>query len=173
MSATPIIIREERPADHDTVRCINDHAFGQPQEGKLVDALRTNCPEVVSLVAQVEDTVVGHILFSPAVIDREGAALMGMGLAPMAVLPEHQRSGIGTRLVKEGLAILRERACPYVIFLGHPEYYPRFGFLPASGFGVSCIWEVPDPAFMLLKLSPKSLAGVAGLAEYRDEFNAL
>ena len=136
-----ILIREERPADHAAVRRINDIAFGQPQEGELVDALRANCPEVLSLVAEQDGVLLGHIMFSPCVLDPEGVAKAGMGLAPMAVLPAHQRRGIGSQLVAQGLATLRAADCAYVIVLGHPEYYPRFGFVPASRFGVRCIWE--------------------------------
>ena len=94
-----------------------------------------------------------------------------MGLAPMAVLPGHQRKGIGSELVRAGLAELRERDCPFVIVLGHPEYYPRFGFEPASGHGVKCEWEVPDEAFMILVLDEARLPEAGGTARYRPEFS--
>jgi putative acetyltransferase len=106
-------------------------------EADIVDALRSSCPEALSLVAIQDTHVVGHMLFTPVTID--GASIVGgMGLAPMAVLPEKQRLGIGSRLVRAGLEQLRHVGCPFVIVLGHPEYYPRFGFLPASRFGLSC-----------------------------------
>ena len=94
-----------------------------------------------------------------------------MGLAPMAVLPERQRQGIGSELVETGLAELRERDCPFVIVLGHPEYYPRFGFEPASRHGIKCEWEVPDEAFMILVLDGARMPEAGGRACYRAEFS--
>jgi putative acetyltransferase len=115
---------------------------------------------------------VGHILFTPVAIEHAGRRVLGMGLAPMAVLPERQRQGLGSELVRRGLEILRERGCPFVVVVGHPEYYPRFGFEPASRHGLVCQWEgVPDPAFMVLILDADAMAGISGVAQYRDEFN--
>lgn len=95
-----------------------------------------------------------------------------MGLAPTAVLPRRQRQGIGSQLVRRGLDILRERGCPFVVVVGHPEYYPRFGFEPASRHGLASQWEgVPDAAFMVLLLDVHAMAGVSGVAKYREEFN--
>jgi putative acetyltransferase len=88
----------------------------------------------------------------------------------MAVLPEYQRTGIGSQLVIEGLRRLRERGCPFVIVLGHARYYPRFGFVPASSHDIACEWEVPDDVFMVLPLDPSRLRSVSGTARYRDEF---
>jgi putative acetyltransferase len=95
-----------------------------------------------------------------------------MGLAPVAVLPDRQRGGIGSSLVKRGLEILRDRGCPFVIVLGHPEYYPRFGFELASNYGLYSQWDgVPDEAFMVMIMDHASLKGVSGVAKYREEFN--
>jgi len=95
-----------------------------------------------------------------------------MGLAPMAVLPEFQRQGIGSRLVRYGLDILRQGSCPFIIVLGHPEYYPRFGFEPASTHKIRCQWTgVPDEAFMIIILDKDAMAGVSGIAAYRSEFD--
>jgi putative acetyltransferase len=121
-------------------------------------------------VAVKQNQIVGHILFSPIEIKSKETSVQGMGLAPMAVLPEFQRRGIGTDLVREGIKRLTGRGCPFVIVLGHPEYYPRFGFEPASRYGVRCEWEVPDEAFMILVLDPSAIRGVSGLARYRPEF---
>lgn len=162
-----IEIREERPEDVAAVRAVNTEAFGQPDEAALVDELRANCDDVVSLVAVDGDEVVGHILFTPATI---GDA-HGMGLAPMAVHPGRQRDGIGSKLVRAGLVQLAERRCPFVIVLGHAEYYPRFGFERASAHGVRCEWDVPDDVFMILVLDVDAMSGVSGLARYRPEFS--
>lgn len=168
-----ITIRPEEPGDRAAVREINQRAFGCDEEADVVDTLRERCDGLLSLVATKQDRVVGHILFSPAVIDGPSAALEIMGLAPMAVLPELQRQGIGTRLVEAGLAILRERGCPAVIVVGHPTYYPRFGFSPARRLALECQWDgVPDEAFMILVLDEEAMKGVSGTARYRDEFDA-
>jgi len=167
-----IRIRAERPGDIPAVRVVNGRAFEQFVEADLVDRLRAECPEAISLVAESEDQIVGHILFTPALLPGEGETLQGMGLAPMAVLPEHQREGIGSRLVEAGLHILREQSCPFVIVLGHPKYYPRFGFEPASRHGIRCQWEgVPDEAFMILFLDESTRLAARGVARYRDEFD--
>ena len=166
-----ITIRPEKPEDASQVRHVNELAFGQPSEADLVDRLRQACTDTLSLVAE-DDAVVGHILFTPVVVESAGRRVLGTGLAPMAVLPDRQRQGIGSQLVRRGLDILRERGCPFVVVVGHPEYYPRFGFEPASTHGLACQWEgVPDPAFMVLVLDAHAMAGVSGVAKYREEFD--
>ena len=165
-----ITIREERPEDVPAIRRVNQQAFGQDDEADIIDSLRESCDDLLSLVAIADDRVVGHILFSPAQIEGEHGSLAGVGLAPMAVLQEYQMQGIGSRLVEEGLGRLRETSCPFVIVLGHHEYYPRFGFVPASRYGVRCQWEVPDEAFLILPLDTLRLEGVSGVAKYRSEF---
>jgi putative acetyltransferase len=169
-----IIIREERPEDVEAIRRINLAAFNQPAEAEVVDKLRESCRDLLSLVAEEGGEVVGHILFSPASIGGEGATppLAGMGLAPMAVLPERQGQGIGSLLIHNGIKMLRERGCPYIIVLGYPEYYPRFGFERASRFGIHSQWsEVPDEAFMILILNKTAIVGASGVASYRREFD--
>ena len=167
-----INIRIEKPEDVLQVRKINEQAFETPAEANIVDILRQNCPNLLSLVAEDGNCIVGHILFSPAVINSSEGRIEGMGLAPMAVSPNRQRQTIGSQLVKYGLEILRERGCPFVIVLGHPEYYPRFGFELASKYGLSCQWDgVPDEAFMVMIMNHALLKGVSGVARYREEFN--
>jgi putative acetyltransferase len=162
-------VREETPEDIEVVRALNRVAFGQPDEGAIVDALRAQCPDLISLVAVDEDEVVGHIMFSPVTLEGGSG---GMGLAPMAVLPDRQRDGIGSSLVREGLSRLHQDRCAFVIVLGHPEYYPRFGFEPASQYGLACQWEgVPDEAFMVLILDPEAMKGTQGVTRYRPEFD--
>ena len=166
-------IRPERPDDNPAIRAINDAAFEQPAEGAVVDAIRAACPDILSLVAEEEGEVVGHILFSPAGAMGPDGPVVGMGLAPMAVAPGRQRQGIGSDLVRAGLDLLRQRGCPFVIVLGHPEYYPRFGFEPASRHGLVCQWEgIPDDVFLALVLDAEAMDGVQGIARYRDEFDA-
>ena len=160
-----IEIREERAGDEAAIRRVTTEAFGQPDEAEIVDALRKNGADRLSLVALDGDDVVGHILFTPATLEH----VEGMGLAPMAVLPGRQRDGIGSELVRRGLDELRERDCPFVIVLGHPEYYPRFGFERASARGIRCKWEASDEAFMILVFDEVVMAGVSGLAHYRSE----
>lgn len=166
-----IIIRPELPSDIAVVHTINELAFGQPLEAEIVDRIRANCPDILSLVAVTDDQIVGHILFSPAEIRMEERTIPGMGLAPMAVHPDFQNRSIGSQLVRAGLALLIEKSCPFVIVLGHPNYYPRFGFKIASTLGIACQWPVPDEAFMILQLDEEAMAGVTGVAYYRSEFN--
>ena len=167
-----IIIREEREADYDAVRVVNDRAFGTPEEGKIIEKLRKVCQETVSLVAVLDQRIVGHIFFSPVTIDNEDKQVVGMGLAPMAVLPEFQKQGIGSLLVKEGLRRIKETDCPFIIVLGHADYYPRFGFERASKYGLKCQWEgLPDEGFMVMILKKSAMTGVSGVVKYRSEFD--
>ena len=177
-----VTIRQEQPDNIAAVRAINEVAFplhtrvereaGQSAEAGIVDSIRSSCPDVVSLVAVDAGRIVGHVFFSPVFVSTAGGAVQGMGLAPMAVIPERQRQGIGSRLVQAGIDAMRERGCPFVIVLGHPKYYPRFGFVPASQHGLSCQWAgVPDQAFMVLVLDEHTMSSVTGVARYRDEFD--
>ena len=164
-------VRPEEPADAAPVREVNDAAFGRTIEGSLVGSLRDAYPEALSLVADAERVIVGHILFAPVTID--GWTEVGLALATLAVVPHRQRQGIGSALVQAGLRVLQERGCPFVIVIGHPGFYPRFGFQPATRFGLRCQWPaVPDPAFMVLELRPAALQGVSGVARYPGEFDA-
>jgi putative acetyltransferase len=166
-----ITIRPESPEDASAVRHLNELAFGQPAEADLVEKLRAACGDALSLVA-VADDVVGHTLFTPVVVESASRRVVGMGLAPMAVLPDRQRQGIGSQLVRRGVDILRERGCPFVVVVGHPEYYPRFGFEPASAHALVSQWDgMPDAAFMVLILDDHAMAGVGGVARYRGEFD--
>lgn len=167
-----IILRVEQPGDVAAVRAVNEKAFPHPIEADLVDKLWLVCPEAVSLVAESDGEIVGHILFTSVTIQTRTGEILGMGLGPMAVIPERQRQGIGSQLVKAGLEILRRRRCPFVVVLGHSEYYPRFGFTPASRHGLHCQWEgIPDSVFMAIVLDNGTMRGVSGTARYREEFN--
>ena len=163
-------IREERPGDIAAVRDVNKRAFGQDQEGNIVDALRSNEAVWSSLVATLNGRVVGHIMYSPLSV---GGDVTGAALGPMAVLPEYQRQGIGSKLIEAGNRKLKDAGCPFVVVLGHANYYPRFGFRPASTHGIKCEWEVPDDVFMLLVLDQQKMQGVSGFAKYRHEFSSV
>ncbi len=165
-----IEIREERPDDVAAVRNLNRRAFGQDQESNIVDALRANGAALLSLVATLDDRVVGHIMYSPLTI---GGNVTGAALGPMAVLPEHQRQGIGSKLVKVGNQKLKDAGYPFIIVVGHADYYPRFGFKRANEHGITCEWDLPDDVFMLLVLDQAKMESVSGLATYRQEFSSV
>jgi len=165
-----ITIREERASDEQSVRRINDLAFEHGPEAALVDNLRLSCDRYLSFVAVDQGSVIGHILFTPVTLD--SSDVVGMGLAPMAVLPAHQREGVGSLLVRHGLDYLRQSDCPFVIVLGHPRYYPRFGFERASHYKLGCQWEgVPDEAVMVVVFDKQAVPEEGGIVRYRDEFN--
>ncbi|MEP7338340.1 MAG: N-acetyltransferase [Acidobacteriota bacterium] len=167
-----ITIRPEKPEDIAVIHQINAQAFGSPAEANLVDALRRNGKAILSLVAEDNGRIVGHILFSKVVIETGTQQVPGIGLAPLAVSPERQNEGIGSLLVEHGLKMCRDAGHPFVVVLGHPEYYPRFGFVPASRFGVKSEFDVRDEVFMVTELQQGSLLGVTGMAKYNDEFKA-
>lgn len=168
-----ITIRQEQAGDAPEIRRVNEEAFGQAEEADLVDALRQNCDDLLSLVALEGDAIVGHALWSPATVESETAILKGMGLGPVGVLPEFQKKGIGTALINEGIGILRSRVCRFIIVLGHPKYYPRFGFVPARTYGIKSEWDMPESAFMVLMLDPVQASSIHGIAKYRPEFSVV
>ena len=147
-----LTIRPEEPEDNAAIHQVHTLAFGQPNEADLVDALRRNGGLTISLVAVQDSRIVGHIAFSPVTITSDPAPIAALGLAPMAVLPEYQRMGIGSQLVEAGLNACRSTDYGIVIVLGHPHYYPRFGFAPAKPYGI--VWEhdVPDEVFMVQEI---------------------
>ena len=164
-----IDIRDEHPADIDAIREVNRRAFGQELEGRIVDALRARGAAVLSLVAVVDNRLVGHILFSPAPVGTETGAALG----PMAVDPAYQRQGIGSRLVTRGVERLRERGCPFVVVIGHPAFYPRFGFGPAGVHGLTSEWTVPDDVFMVNILDPRVAGRMQGRVQFSPEFSTI
>ncbi len=167
-------IRQEQPNDIAAIRRVNEHAFDTPQEARLVDALRGAAHPFVSLVAVKGDEVMGHICFTPVTIDGDGGAdRLAMGLAPMAVLPEYQQRGLGSHLVRAGLDECRRLGCEIVVVLGHPAYYPRFGFGTAREKGLRSEYDVPDEAFMVMELKPGILDGVGGLVRYHEVFGGV
>ena len=164
-------IRPERPQDKVAIFALNQQAFKRQEEGRLVDALRDQASPLVSLVAIADKAVIGHIMFSPVTVEhaRRAPDLM-MGLAPMAVLPRHQGKGVGSLLVRRGLDACRDVGCGAVVVLGHPSYYPRFGFVRASQFNLRCEYPVPEDVFMAIELMPCALDGCQGLVKYHPAF---
>lgn len=146
-------------------------AFGRINEARLVDSLRSAGALTFSAVAEAESKVVGHAAFSPVKIEDERGSFEALALAPVAVLPTWQRKGVGSALLKWSLDECRRLGHKLVIVVGHPEYYPRFGFVPATPGGIRCPFDVPSEAFMLLELQPGALAGRTGTIKYRPEFN--
>lgn len=162
-------IRPEQPDDMTGVRYVNELAFEGPNEARIVDLLRERGKALISLVAISGEQVVGHILFSPVTIEPAYDHLRFIGLAPVAVLPGQQRRGIGSALVEAGLQRCLELGFHAVVVLGHPDYYPRFGFSRAGAFGLTNEYG-QDEAFMVLELRSGCLCGVQGLVRYAPEF---
>ncbi len=166
-------IRPERATDVEAIGTLNQLAFGTPLEATLVDALRREATGLVSLVAEDNGVIVGHILFSPvtlAPVTGPGINLALAGLGPMAVTPLRQRAGIGSALVQRGLDRCRQHGYAAVVVLGHPEFYPRFGFVPASRFRLTCEYDVPDEVFMALELVAGALPQTGGMIRYHPAF---
>jgi putative acetyltransferase len=170
-------IRYETVADIAQIHDVNQRAFGRPVEADLVDVLREQARPFLSIVADGDGAIVGHICFTPVTIesrsdeDTRGTTQTNglvMGLAPMAVAPERQHQGIGSQLVRFGLDECRRLGAVAVVVLGHPEYYPRFGFRPASSVGLRSEYDVPDPVFMVLALTPG--VDLRGVARYHEAF---
>jgi len=165
-----IAIRAETTDDAPALHALNVSAFAGDTEADLVDRLRREARPLLSLVAVENGKIVGHIMFSQAPLaGREDLVLAG--LAPMAVRPDRQGHGIGSALVQAGLDACRDAGIDVVVVLGHPGYYLRFGFVPASRFGLRCRWEVPDEAFMLRELRGGCVGDTGGQVEYHPAFN--
>ena len=161
--------RNEIPDDVPAIRDVNELAFGGRAEAQVVDMLRTANKAVVSLVAQHGDRVVGHILFSPVSVTNAPQTFRAVGLAPMSVLPEFQKKGIGSRLVRDGLAACQRAGYDIVVVLGHVDYYPRFGFSRAKDHGLENEYQALD-AFMVLELKNGVLQTIGGLVQFAPEF---
>ena len=161
-------IRTEQALDVRKIDAINRAAFDSAMEADVVELLR--CAEnVISLVAEEEGEIVGHIMFSP--VQLTGAAdVRAMALAPMAVAPERQRAGIGAALVRAGLEECQRLGIDAVFVVGHPTYYPRFGFKPAASVGFVCEFEVPDEAFMVAELVTRALDGKMATVHFHPAF---
>ncbi|MBW4580023.1 MAG: N-acetyltransferase [Tildeniella nuda ZEHNDER 1965/U140] len=166
-------VRAEKPDDVEAIFRVNVAAFGREGEANLVDQLR-GVASTLSFVAVESEQIVGHVFFSPVAIAGDCAdRLLVLGLAPVAVLPDYQRQGIGSLLIQYGLSECARLGFKAVVVLGSPDYYPRFGFVPAKQKGLGCEYSVPNEAFMVLELERGVLEGRAGMVKYRSEFNEL
>ncbi|MBV5312823.1 MAG: N-acetyltransferase [Prolixibacteraceae bacterium] len=173
-----IIIRQETPKDHNwvvelTAKAFETMPFSEGDEDKLVARLRNASgfiPEL-SLVAEIDHQVVGHILFTPLVIDNGQQQFKSLVLGPVSVLPEFQKQGIGGALIRAGHQKATELGFQSVILIGHPEYYPRFGYKTASSWGIKTHYELPsDDVFMAVELTEGALSKVSGIVVFPPEF---
>ncbi len=170
-SALHVTIRPEEPEDVTAVRHVNVLAFDGPTEADIVDAVRTAGEAFVSMIAVDESgRVVGHALFSPVTVIGEHGESTLLGLGPVSVLPSEQHRGIGTLLIDTCLERVRTGDYAGVVVLGHPHFYHRFGFIPASRWGLRWEADAPDESFMALELSAGLLTGIGGVVRYRPEF---
>ncbi len=164
-------IRAERPEDEEAIRRVQAEAFGRTDEADLVEALREGSAEFVSFVAVEDGEVVGHVLLTEVSLEADTEA-EGLGLAPLAVLPSHQSRGVGTALVEAALAYLADAGVDFVVVLGDPAYYERFGFVPGATYGLGCVYDAPREAFQALELVAGALAEAGGIVRYRREFGS-
>lgn len=169
-------IRAEKKAESGTIYQLVALAFGQEDESRLIDLLRQDESFIpaLSLVAIDRDTIIGHILFTQVnIVDQAGQSHVSLALAPMAVLPNMQRKGIGGQLIRRGLEVAKELGYSSVIVLGHKDYYPKFGFEPAERWNIQTHYEVPSDYFMGLALVPGGLEGVSGMVQYSAPFSQI
>ena len=167
-----MIVRMEEPADQSAIFHLHLDAFETAAEANLVNRLRAQVNNCLSLVAVTPDRLLGHLLLSPVTLEGHDELPL-MGLAPMAVTPGQQRRGIGGALIHAGLDACRVRRIAAVVVLGHPAYYPKFSFVPAARYGIDCDYQVPEEAFMLQELIPGALSGAHGRIHYHWAFAAL
>ena len=168
-----IIIRQECPNDYPKIRQCNSEAFGTEAEANLIDRLRNSGIPLISLVAEINDNVVGHILFSPVVLENDNSKVSIAGLGPMAVLPEYQRKGIGAMLIEKGFEHCKKIGYDAVVVLGHPDYYPRFRFTPSMRYGIKSDYDVPEEVFMIKELREGALINCHGTIKYHELFKSL
>jgi putative acetyltransferase len=170
------MIRPETPSDIAAIHAVNKEAFdNRESEPSLVKAIR-NSEEFIkelSLVAEENGQIVGHILFSRIYIETENGRVSVLGLAPMAVLPQYQKQGIGSRLVRHGLDECKRLGYSLVIVLGHTAYYPRFGFSATAAKSLGCPFGDCGESWMALELVPDALQTMSGKVVYPAAFNVI
>lgn len=168
-----MIIRKEQPSDIDNIWEVNSKVFETETEANLINTLRSSGCHYISLVAEDKNKVIGHILFTPVELTGDKNKLKLLGLGPMAVLNEYQYKGIGSKLVKTGLEYCQSLGFDAVVVLGHPNYYPKFGFAPSIKYGIKSEYDVPDDVFMILELVPGILKNHKGIIKYHKAFNCV
>jgi putative acetyltransferase len=166
-------IRPECPEDIAGVWAVERAAFGRDAEADLADRLRAHGKVRLSMLAEEDGVVLGHVLYSGVRLEGEHGVWHALGLGPLAVDPARQRQGIGAALVRASLERLREQGEPLVCVEGDPRYYTRFGFSDAAPAGITCEFNPPPGCFMLLELAVGSLGGRRGVVHYADEFQAV
>ena len=167
------LIRDERPEDAEAVDAVLVAAFTTEAEARLVERLRASEKIVCALVAEEKGRVLGHMVFSRIAVEGGDREVPVLALAPLAVMPAFQRLGIGSALVSAGLERCRMERHARVLVVGDPVYYGRFGFVPASSFGLKCPFPAPKEAFMAIELEPGAFAQVSGVVRYGHEFDDL
>ncbi|MCA9900399.1 MAG: N-acetyltransferase [Anaerolineales bacterium] len=168
-----LIIRRETAVDTPKVYAVEAAAFGRPAEAELVQKLQQSVVNTISLVALLGNDLVGHILFSPVTVKSEAGEFTAVALGPVAVDPSHQNKGIGAELCRQGIEACRKAGYELAFVLGHPTYYPRFGFAPSAPHGLYCQFEVPEEVFMVLELVPGALRGKRGTVYYHALFSGV
>jgi putative acetyltransferase len=166
-------LRDERPEDSKAVTELLGSAFGRDAEARLVDRLRAADRVVTALIAETKQRILGHVVFSRIALGDAENEMQGLALAPIAVVPAFQRLGVGSALVSAGLERCRAMGHTRVLVLGDPDYYSRFGFVPASEYGIESAFDAPPESFMALELVPGAFAGAAGVVRYGHEFEDL
>lgn len=156
------------------IRDVHIQAFGSEGEADLVDALRACCPFFISLVYDKDNALPGSIIFSPAELLPDNQPRTGiLGLGPMAVVPARQKKGIGSALIKAGIAYCQDMGYDAIVVPGHPDFYPRFGFVPSARYGIRSEYDVPDEVFMILILNEKGMKGRQGTIRHHSAFGSL
>jgi putative acetyltransferase len=168
-----LTIRPETAADADQVFAVEATAFARPAEAELVQKLQQSGVETISLVALLDDAVVGHILFSPVTVKNEDGEFTAVALGPVAVSSDHQNKGVGAELCRAGLAACLQAGHELAFVLGHPNYYPRFGFTPSAPLGLRCQFDVPEDVFMVTELVPGALHNKRGTVYYHPLFSSV
>lgn len=161
-----MVIRSETPADAAAIRSVHESAFAQPQEADLVDAIRDQCYSLVSLVAEQDGRILGHVLLSHLDVIAAGRSIRAAALGPIAVLPAFQKQGIGSALIRQALADARTQGIAIVLVLGHPAYYPRFGFCPDRARNMSSPYTCHGDSWMVAELIPGAVPQAPSTVAY-------
>jgi putative acetyltransferase len=172
MFVSDLLIRIEQASDAPSVDSLLRAVFPTGNEARLVTTLRKKARPSLGLVALTRDGVIAHCLMTPVTsTSLEGARLLGLG--PMAVAPGLQRQGIGSKLMRGALSAAKDTGAGALFVLGHSDFYPRFGFVPAQQHNINCAWDVPDEAFMVCPLRKEGLEGISGLVKYHAAFDGV